>query len=144
MTIQMRTPFRDADSGRMVHSKSKIIKSYLKSWFIIDFISVFPFELIGFGSTDSDDLGKLTLLRFFRLARLLKLLRILRANKKLQRLRVNSKMRYKTVQYLGVSCGLNRLKKQKSMVIHKKILYIVLGNYSIFNALACLWLSIGF
>lgn len=102
MTIQMRTPFRDADSGRMVFSKRLIINAYLKSWFFIDFVSVFPFELIGFGSTNTADLSKLMLLRFFRLARLLKLLRILRANKKLQRLRVNSKMRYTSIQFLGV------------------------------------------
>ena len=52
---------------------------YLRGWFIIDFISVVPIDIIMLASTTgSEGISRLKTLRMFRLFRLLKLLRILR------------------------------------------------------------------
>lgn len=106
MFIQMRTPYKDSETGRIVRSRKQIIMHYLKTWFIIDLLSIFPFEFLGAAfspststtTAQSDSGSKLLLLRFLRLARLLKLLRIFRANKKLQRWKINSGLRYTTIQ----------------------------------------------
>jgi hypothetical protein len=96
MTVQIRTPYRDDTTGLTVFNRGAIFKHYMKTWFLVDLFSVIPFETLRFDSAD-DDAAKLSLLRFFRLARLLKLLRVFRANKKLQRLRIYAKVRHATL-----------------------------------------------
>ncbi|KAJ3380283.1 hypothetical protein HDU92_006071 [Lobulomyces angularis] len=99
ITLQFRIPFRDTKTGMLVNEKGAIIAAYLKSWFFIDFVSIFPFEFIGWGSHgDNSNLAKLSLFRIMKLARLLKLLRVLRASRKLQRFRVNSRISYPKIQ----------------------------------------------
>jgi hypothetical protein len=117
MTIQVRTPFRDPKTGTLVSDFASVSKAYLKSWFAIDFISIFPFEFLTWGQDTSapvaaadgsveaenaDSAGNLAILRLLRLARLLKLLRILRASRKLQRFRVNSRIKYSSIQLYTV------------------------------------------
>ncbi|KAJ3042312.1 hypothetical protein HDV00_007679, partial [Rhizophlyctis rosea] len=107
MFIQSRTPFRDANTGKYIREGRAILLRYLKSWFIIDLVSVIPFELVNMGkSTDAatqakGNLGQLRLLRFLRLMRLLKLLRVLRASRKLKQWRVYIDVRYTTLQLSG-------------------------------------------
>lgn len=102
MTIQVRVPKRDGN-GRLLNSFGEISMSYLKGWFVIDFLSIFPFEIVGSAiGGGEDDESKLALLRIMRLARLLKLLRILRASRKLQRWRIQSGLRYSTIQLTTV------------------------------------------
>jgi hypothetical protein len=109
MTIQVRTPYRDAKTGVLVSDFNSVSKAYLKSWFTIDFISIFPFEFLTWGQdttsdeAQADSSGNLAILRLLRLARLLKLLRILRASRKLQRFRVNSRIKYSSIQLYTVS-----------------------------------------
>ena len=51
--------------------------NYLKSWFLIDLISVFPFEVLPYGqSNDNADLHGVD--DYFRLARLPRLYRLFR------------------------------------------------------------------
>ena len=57
---------------------------YLKSWFIIDFTSCLPFDMVGM-VFESDSLSSLKVLRVIRLCRLIKLLRILKASRVLKR-----------------------------------------------------------
>lgn len=101
MTIQVRTPFRDPETGALVNDFKGVATAYLKSWFTIDFISIFPFELITWGQSTAAT-SNLAVLRLLRLARLLKLLRILRASRKLQRFRVNTRLKYSSIQLYTV------------------------------------------
>ncbi len=104
--IQMRTPYRDEESGRLVFSVKKIASRYLKSWFLLDLVSVLPFEFLGNVLTTSvDDSGSVTqlsLLRFFRLTRLLKLLRVFRASRKLKSLQVSSGIRFVALEIIKI------------------------------------------
>ncbi|KAJ3138812.1 hypothetical protein HK100_012208 [Physocladia obscura] len=83
MFIQMRTPFRDAETGQFVNDQTAIALKYLKSWFSVDLLSTIPWELLSFMKTNGD-LSSLRLIRLVRLVRLLKLLRVLRASRKLR------------------------------------------------------------
>ncbi|KAI8621026.1 hypothetical protein BC830DRAFT_1058684 [Chytriomyces sp. MP71] len=97
MFIQIRTPYRDEETGQIVRDGFEIANRYLKSWFLIDLISTIPWELLGFMHTGGD-ISQLKILRLIRLLRLLKLLRVLRASRKLRQWQVYISLRYATLQ----------------------------------------------
>lgn len=72
------------ENGRYIKNQREVAMRYLKGWFIIDFVSVLPFDVIGMAA-DSDDASQLKVLRVIRVARLLKLLRIIRVNRVFRR-----------------------------------------------------------
>ncbi|TPX69675.1 hypothetical protein SpCBS45565_g02243 [Spizellomyces sp. 'palustris'] len=101
MFVQIRTPYRDSQTGRLVRDGKSILLRYMKSWFLIDLVSVIPFELLNMGQGGGKkNLSQLRLLRFLRLARLLKLLRVLRASRKLKQWQVYINLRYATLKIL--------------------------------------------
>jgi hypothetical protein len=64
--------FRDVEEQKIIFEFKKIAKRYLRTWFFIDFISIFPFPLfLGTG-------GQVT--KLFRLPRMLRLVKILDIN----------------------------------------------------------------
>ncbi len=86
MFMSCFTGFYD-QKGHFIVDKAVIIRSYLKGWFTVDFLSTVPFDVILpllfpelFSATST---RAIKLVRVFRLFRLLKLLRILRLSKKL-------------------------------------------------------------
>ncbi|KAJ3130719.1 hypothetical protein HK101_004967 [Irineochytrium annulatum] len=104
--VQMRTPYRDAQTGKQVSDGNRIARRYLSTWFPIDLMSVIPFEMLGFLPTNGDttnNLSELRLLKFLRLTRLLKLLRVLRASRKLRQWQVHINLRYATLQIVQYS-----------------------------------------
>ncbi|KAI8816090.1 uncharacterized protein EV422DRAFT_501651 [Fimicolochytrium jonesii] len=104
MFVQIRTPYRDQQTGRLVRDGKAILSRYVKSWFLIDLLSIIPFEMINQSSgSNSKNLSQLRLLRFLRLARLLKLLRVLRASRKLKQWRVYINLRYATLKLVQFS-----------------------------------------
>ena len=66
------------ENGTLIKSHSEIAKRYLRSWFAVDIISIFPFDLLylagAFGT--AVDPSALRAIRIVRLARLVKLLRM--------------------------------------------------------------------
>ncbi|KAH6575359.1 hypothetical protein BASA62_001971 [Batrachochytrium salamandrivorans] len=100
MFIQMRTPYRDAITGKLIRDVRQITVSYLKSWFLIDLVSVLPFEMFALLNSNSVDFSQLRLLRFLRLTRLLKLIRVIRASRKLKQWQVHSGLRIGTIHAL--------------------------------------------
>ena len=84
-------------TGHIIYDRRYIAISYLRSWFIIDFLSVIPTDLITIMVEDAypnANIENLTVLRALRLFRLAKLLRILRTMRLFKRL----EMRY-TIDY---------------------------------------------
>jgi len=79
----------------LVQNPKKIAIHYLKTWFVIDFISVIPFDLAGLVSR-SDEMRKMAALKVFRLLRLLKLLRVLRASRLVRRFETRMTITYGT------------------------------------------------
>lgn len=105
MFVQCRTPYRDDTTGKLILSVRSITVRYLTSWFIIDLVSVLPFEFLGniIGGGQNSSLSQLSILRFFRLTRLLKLLRVFRASRKLKKLQISSNLRYATLELLKIT-----------------------------------------
>ena len=57
----------------LVHDRKEIAKNYLKSWFFIDFIAVFPFNFIFQVNRDYSSLARLARLpRLYRLFKITK------------------------------------------------------------------------
>ena len=83
----------EAQTGHIVYDRRYIARMYLRTWFLIDFLSVIPTDMITI-IVDSEKIQNLTLLRALRLFRLAKLLRILRTMRLFKRL----EMRY-TIDY---------------------------------------------
>jgi hypothetical protein len=115
MFVQMRTPYRDPLTGKLILDVKQISYAYLTSWFPLDIMSVLPFDAIQYAvpkpavdttkvenGEEAENLGELGLLKFIRLTRLLKLLRVVRANRKLKQAQISSGMRYFTLELLKV------------------------------------------
>lgn len=77
--ITFNLPFVDATTGLWIHSRRRIAQRYFKTWFVIDVVSVFPFDYI-LQAAYGDQIDA-SALRAFRLLKLLKLARILRGNR---------------------------------------------------------------
>lgn len=72
IVLSFFTSFQTAALSAMETQHKAIAVRYLKTWFLVDFLSTFPFEAV------AEKGASLGLLRILRLARLLKLLRLLR------------------------------------------------------------------
>jgi len=70
--------------GRYIKNQKKVAMLYLRSWFVIDFVSVLPFDIVGMVA-NSDDVSQLKVLRVIRVLRLIKPLRIMRVNRVFRR-----------------------------------------------------------
>lgn len=105
MFLQCLRPYTDSRTGALIRNHFKIFKRYFQSWFIIDLLSVLPFELIGFffDSSQLTNLSLLRLLRFLRLTRLLKLLRITRASRVIKQLKSMLNIRFVRMTMIKVS-----------------------------------------
>ncbi|MFH1321699.1 MAG: ion transporter [Bacteroidota bacterium] len=64
-------------SGKLITDKKVISRKYLKSWFIIDFLSAIPFDWIFYLIlSGTSGMGIVRLLRLLRLIRLLKIIKV--------------------------------------------------------------------
>lgn len=76
-----------------------IIKNYLRTWFVIDIVSVLPFDILGL-LIERGDVRQLKIFRVVRLLRLLKLARLVRGLRMLQRWELEINLSYrKTTLY---------------------------------------------
>ncbi|KAK3256392.1 hypothetical protein CYMTET_34472, partial [Cymbomonas tetramitiformis] len=91
--------------GKFIADRTTIGRTYLKTWFIIDILSVFPFSIL---NDDSD--FKSGIFQIVRVLRLTKLLTILRGSRLLQRVENTCAISYNLVKaqlllvYLLVLC----------------------------------------
>ena len=98
------------DIGEII-DKKQIAIVYMKTWFIIDIISIFPIDILL--STTADDSGTGTntnvLVRFTKIGKLYKLIRILRLAKVLKILKSKRSMINHFNSELKISSGLERI-----------------------------------
>ena len=78
-------PSETAEGLRWVDDPRLIALKYLKGWFVIDFVSVFPIGAVAGAAAPSQDLSQLVGLRTIRLLRLIKLVRLVRASRMFKR-----------------------------------------------------------
>ena len=67
------------EHGKLILDQWQICRSYLRTWFLVDFVASFPLDwFIGFTQSDDEGGGQTQLLLLLRLSKLWKLLRLLR------------------------------------------------------------------
>jgi hypothetical protein len=115
----------------IVYNQKKIVLNYLKSWFLIDAISLLP---ISYFSNSNASISKLTRVgkipRLYRLLKLAKLMRMLRVVKG----RNSSNLNHVTKFFL------QKLKINSNI---EKLMIFVSGFLLINHILACLWFFVG-
>jgi potassium voltage-gated channel Eag-related subfamily H protein 7 len=79
MVLQFSVAYPDGSRYEITYvtCRKKIAKRYLRRWFLIDFISILPYDLVGF-MFNSSEISGLKLLRMTRIVRILRLLKLLR------------------------------------------------------------------
>merc|ERR1712100_557468 len=85
MGMQFFLPYetKGVEGIRLVTCRRSITMHYFKGWFIVDLVSILPFDMVScVGSSDNrEDVAKLKIIRFVRLLRLIKMVRLLRASR---------------------------------------------------------------
>jgi hypothetical protein len=92
IAIQFFLMFKDRD-GNLVKDQGRINTRYLKGWFMMDFLTILPYDSVKYMMPNS---GDMMLLRLIRLARLVKLLRLLRASRIFNRWEIRLGMQHST------------------------------------------------
>lgn len=103
LVISFFMGFYEPHEGIWVYDLKQIRSRYLKSWFAIDLLSIFPFGQIGTVLGSGNALSGLKLFRVIRLLRLAKLLRILRAGRIFRRLESSLTIDYSMLELLKFS-----------------------------------------
>ena len=81
MGVNFLMAYFDEESLEWVVQPPKIASRYFSSWFIIDFVSILPFNVVDVAMGDTIDLSQFKAFRIIRLLRLAKLLRVLKASR---------------------------------------------------------------
>ncbi|GBG25384.1 Potassium voltage-gated channel subfamily H member 6 [Hondaea fermentalgiana] len=84
MIVAFRTGFESSDQDVVIVVPLAIAKQYLKGWFLVDFMSTFPFDAVLaalLASADEEALRSFKLIKIFRMIRLLKLIRLFKLRK---------------------------------------------------------------
>ena len=76
IVINFRLAFLDKKEGSFVLDKKKIIRHYVRGWFMLDAVSLIPWDLIELLSGSG---GNLKVLRLLKILKLTKLVRILKS-----------------------------------------------------------------
>eukprot|EP00746_Dinoflagellata_sp_MGD_P141396 gnl/MRDRNA2_/MRDRNA2_74510_c0_seq1.p1 gnl/MRDRNA2_/MRDRNA2_74510_c0~~gnl/MRDRNA2_/MRDRNA2_74510_c0_seq1.p1 ORF type:complete len:630 (-),score=62.67 gnl/MRDRNA2_/MRDRNA2_74510_c0_seq1:489-2183(-) len=89
-------PMKNTQGTVMISSSKMIVRHYVKTWFVLDFISTLPYDLLGILMA-SDGMSKLKVLRALRLIRLVKLVRLLRGVRIFQRWESEISVQYRVM-----------------------------------------------
>ena len=93
---------------RWVYDRYEIAKRYLSSWFVVDFVSILPFDVISAvlmtKNNGTGNIGSMQTLRLIRLLRLGKLLRVLRAARIFRRLESSFAVDYTALELTKFAC----------------------------------------
>mmetsp|Transcript_28338 Transcript_28338/g.92542 ORF Transcript_28338/g.92542 Transcript_28338/m.92542 type:complete len:888 (-) Transcript_28338:70-2733(-) len=92
LLINFNLQYYDPHLARMETRRHVISKHYLRGWFMIDLISLLPYDILNL--TGAGEFSNLRVLRIIRLMRLAKLLRILRAGRLFQRMEASMALDY--------------------------------------------------
>lgn len=85
--------FESGGNKQPVYQRSKIAARYIFGWFLVDVISIVPFDIIGF-VVGSEAVSRLKILRILRLLRLFKLVKLLRSAEMITKLQSRLGFKY--------------------------------------------------
>ena len=91
--------------GKTVTDHGAIVRHYVTGWFVIDFVSILPYDLIGAFTRDGS-FASLKVLRAIRLLRLAKLLRVVRVGRLFRRFEATREVNYAALALNKFSAGI--------------------------------------
>lgn len=94
MGINFFLAFMDDEEGQWIFENKRIALRYLKGWFVIDLVSILPYDYADEIFGDASNLQDLKPLRLIRLLRLIKLARVLRASRLFKRFELSTDLPY--------------------------------------------------
>ena len=98
---------RPENEGELIHDHKLIAKRYFKGWFLLDVISVLPFDALTVANPDLMQPGPMTkVFRLIRIMRLIKLMRVLRASRIIQRWENSISISYSARSLNGAMIGI--------------------------------------
>ena len=115
--------FRSAyvtSTGMTVFDSTDVAWNYINSWFVVDLVSIMPFELLEF-SADNLSAATLRSVKLVRLLRLLKLAKVVRASRIMRRFEANMNIKFGWIRLFKFILGL-----------------CVVGHWN-----ACIWYMVG-
>ena len=95
MFVNFFLGYFDEEENCMVWDNKRIVKKYLKGWFLIDLVSILPFDTLGL-ALNSPEFNQLKILRVIRLLRLIKLMRIFKSSRIFKRIQAQSGISFST------------------------------------------------
>ena len=105
MILCFFTSYTDDYKQIEIFDHKKIAKNYFQFWFTIDFLSIFPFDLIL--TEDASDAN--SLIRVARIGKMYKIVRLFRLIKVLKMVKSNKKLVHQFSEHMKISNGLERL-----------------------------------
>lgn len=105
MILCFFTSYTDDYKQIEIFDHKKIAKNYFRFWFTIDFLSIFPFDLIL--TEDASDAN--SLIRVARIGKMYKIVRLFRLIKVLKMVKSNKKLVHQFSEHMKISNGLERL-----------------------------------
>lgn len=119
--VIFNSAFYDADF-QMIDDYGVIAVNYLKGWFFLDFLAVFPFNIMISSSNNINEMA-----RIFRIGRLYKLLKLLRLVRVLKIIKQSNKIMKLAGQLLKISSSFER------------IFFFSFSSFLLLHIFACLW-----
>lgn len=89
-------PVKKSRGVEMEHRHSKIVIHYLKTWFVLDIVTIIPFDLLSL-VLEVDGLQSMKTIKIVRLLRLLKLMRIFKTSRVFHRIEIALSVPYQRV-----------------------------------------------
>jgi Ion transport protein len=121
--LNFLSAFHD-DDLEIVDEPKLIVKEYVTGWFLPDFISVFPFELI----IDKGGVNKLA--RFMRIGKVYKIIRMLKMVRLIKIAKVRNQLIKNLQEILKISVGMERL------------VFLLMLFLLFVHIVACIWIFI--
>lgn len=95
-------PYHDPDTRREIINHASIAAHYLQGWFIVDILSIFPFDIVFEQASGNSGAGAtFRIVRVIRLLKLAKLLRVVRASRIVTRWRSRVGISFSLVQLVS-------------------------------------------
>eukprot|EP01084_Bolivina_argentea_P200585 342997_1 len=115
------------DNLRLVTNRKFIYKKYLRTWFIIDFVTCIPFEFINYNSNITG--SKQNVLIYIKILRVCRLLRIVKIFRFLKMVRIYN--------------GFMKQFVIREVLIAMKLIKMICGMLLFAHIAACLWWYVG-
>ena len=105
MCVNFRSAWYEGEGRVVVFDSKEAAQKYLKGWFLLDFLSLVPWEMVSL-IFDLEDATALRFPKLLKLLRLMKILKVVRASRVVARVEQHLGLKYGVVRLLKFTAGL--------------------------------------